>query len=214
MPVRVKQTLDPIWDDSDLLNEFVDEIMDDLTRDIRNLYLTYTTDVVSGQMKYCMPPLLEIDEARITYADGTYSGLAIKRMDDLRALFGPIWRDNPATGSPLVLATEGVNDYLIYPQPNYNAASGLRIVGWGTYDPTSWQNETDTCPLPRQAQIAVTLGVVMKMLGGTPVEANAERSYKKAKAQFWTETATITRATAHKSNEIGNYTADFNPLNM
>jgi hypothetical protein len=146
-----------------LYSKFVDDKTDELAR-LDAYFVTYSTDIVSGQMASALPALYRSTDLVATWPSGASRALSqITPQDmDIRYAF---WRSNPAMGWPTESVFQGINNVLLYPQPNYTLAGGLSIEGYGV--PSSagaggvnvWPNMADPFPLPESCYMGVVYGV-------------------------------------------------------
>ncbi len=192
------------------LNEYIDEIVMDLSRNSDFVFLPFVrSDLTSGQASYCFPDMKYIEGATVQYADGTFHDLVLRRSEQLQA-FAPSFRDGDGTGAtivgnPVYGAVEGGERIRLYPIPNYsviasgmNPKTGLVLRGLAVLSNASWPNDSDPCPLPDRTHEAVYQGVAWKLLKavapGSPMAREWQLDYARGKANFQAEMNTLVEA--------------------
>jgi len=192
------------------LNEYVDEIVKDLSRNSDYAYLdAVRSDLISGQAAYCLPDMKYIEGAKVQYPDGSFHDLILRRPEQVQAL-DPSFRNGdstgaPVTGNPVYGAVEGGDRIRLHPIPDYSVIAsgsdpktGLVLRGLGVLSNASWPAESDPCPLPDRTHEAVVNGVVWKLVSnlapGTPIARKWGLDYGRGRSDFQAEMNTLIEA--------------------
>lgn len=168
-----------------LVNEELDDVADEVMQAIEEAYLFYSTDIVSGQLRYCFPPLNTISGAFIT-PPTAYSApypAAVRKTEEFIVLF-PNYLTVVASGPPVYIVTEGRSSLYPYPTPDFSNANGLTTHGIGQWDNAAWAAETATCPLPARQHMCLVHGLAARLAPlGSPQRAQemGEFLYQKGK---------------------------------
>jgi hypothetical protein len=176
-------------------------VTDDLCRGTDCNFMSVTADLVSGEESYCAPQLYRITGATIKDVGGNIHNLKPNVNTGMDRRYAANWRANPTQGTPCQYITEGDNRVLLYPIPNYDYTAGIFFEGFGAPG-EAWAAESDTCPVPDRAVMAVVYALAVAMaevddnvsarkLGLFTARAKAQRG------KLERETATLTDAMSH-----------------
>ena len=195
---------------------FYDTVMDEIVGRIGLLYQQFTTDLVSGEASYCLPALDRIEAAWVLDANDKKTVLAFTHSRDSSASNSYI---DPAAieGTPRTLITEGIGRCRLYPRPDYAKTAGLIVAGYGPYEPSSYTLTTE-CPLKRQDEEAVILGVMVRLhIHKQEYDKSAltERQYQRALNKIEIHARDYTPASAMpRGVPVATRTDELNPLNL
>lgn len=191
-----------------IYNQLVDRVADSLAG-LDALYVSEITDIVSGQSAYSIPALYRVGSIVATWVNGVSAPLAQLTPQDMDIQY-PTWRTQPAQGFPTTAIFNGQASVVLYPQPDYTLASGLRVEGFGVPSTAGaggaslWPLPTDVCPLPQQnASACIAFGVAARRCAQHPSPENNSRKgdwtaeYRELRAKIFkevTESNTARRA--------------------
>lgn len=211
--------------DPDTTDEMLEEVVDDITRVTQAAYLALSTDVVSGQAIYCRPEIDEVLNVSIMASDGS-GPRPLVVMDEITAnitLCG--WQTTPVTGDPSYAFLEGQNQIHLYGTPDFAAAGGLIIRGFGSYSRDLWPTDSSLAPFRDRWISCVTNGLTWKLCRNESepqfVKRAADyfRSFNRERGYLESEMAAETelrrsRASIASSSYAGAWSSVGNPLDL
>jgi hypothetical protein len=131
-----------------------------------------TADIVASQAEYSCPSMYKVTGAYWLDASGNWCPLRPTTPQQLDTISFS-WRTDPATDTPIWIAFEGVNRFVLYPAPNFDRTGGLKFEGYANTNVSgisTWASDTSECPLPTWSHEAIWLAaaqdVAALMLAG------------------------------------------------
>lgn len=201
--------------DSFFVNEELDDVADEIMASVEECYLFFDIDVVSGQVRYCFPPLLTICGCICTppTATGSPFNLSVRKTEEF-ILECPSYLSTAVSGTPTWLATEGQTAIVPWPTPDYSQAAGLTPHGIGLWDNAAWSDNSATCPLPRRQHMCLVYGLAYRLASpGSPEQRQAWGQFSYLKGQINSEMADlVTSARSRAPGPSAHYPSG--PLNM
>ena len=129
-------------------------------------WISETVDVVENQAEYSSPNMYKLLGAYWLDPEGRWKPLrptTPQKMDQVSWN----WRNDPAQAFPIYIAFEGVSRYVIYPEPNYSLAGGLKFEGYASTNASgisTWPSGTAMhgSDVPSEAAKAVRLAPLVE----------------------------------------------------
>lgn len=179
----------------------INQAADDLCRATDCLWYDYSIAITAGKSVYNCMPLYKLRKVQAQYLQGTVlytTNVQIQQAEWTPYSFNSS-DTNPRPGIPTVCSLLGTHQLRVYPVPNYTLAGALTFSGYGVPG-NLWPNDTDSCPLPDWAHLAVAYGAMIDRgiqfpISGPQMQLLQSR-YKQMRGRLEAEAATNTRAKA------------------
>lgn len=198
----------------------INQAADDLCRATDCLWYDYSIAVTTNKSVYNCMPLYKLRKVQLLFPNNGSNftrNLQIQQIDWIPYSFSES-DTNPQTGIPGVCALLGTHQLRVYPVPNYTLANALTLSGYGVPG-ALWPNDTDECPLPEWAHLAVAYGALIDraiQFPLNPVQLQLlQGRYKQMRGRLEAEGATNTRAKAIQTGDgLGRGGSSYSPLDL